>query len=1027
MDLAMLSLVNLGVLSSTTTADSALQRLNKDNGVTPMLACPAGFCAQNQNGRCDGFCVVNMDNMAMYEGYVGTCIRENGVIIPPSIYDEVYSKQEEHLVEVIDKLVTKLDPDRAAVWHLIGGVGNCHIQFAPYQELFAKRVILPRTSALAYWGVGVGKTAGAAAVLLQAGNAVRPGPGRNVIQEGQLPVHIMSVSTDFGDESMRAATEFANRPRDYYAISGQMKRQGYWRFECTDYATGIWEPKELINSLVIMNEAHLMSDNAYNAIKTANRIQVSGEFPPIVAALSGTPCAGGLRRFLQLMDLLDNSNARKNDNQNRRQTRHNLVGIPMIDLVQAMGLTIYAGGRKGQRVVVPVRPGSLVSIDENHIAATQTDDIGLLSKTTGLFQITNASDVLALAGCVVDLKTDDQGAVLLKVLLDEDDVEDSEKISEIPGKHVWVPSLLATLEASSGVTGAVCVQYNTKSGDTQLVSADGPGTVDAEGNIAAFRALSLVHTSTLSSAKEDQFESILLKDYNVLGRTSYVSLIDTLTFPVPVYVAYRIRGGTVPSSVVPGVPNVMAVIQNPGLVISDERSRHAWEVLATLDREYVPEGKSSHPFTQPQSLHRVNYNEAFYVALLVHKAGELNYDRISFPQPDLLRAKGGVVHDKALERWGGLFQQLATATKSEYTCVDLVRGIMSPKMTQLMKLVQDSNVNDTKETLLIYAQYSEALALVAIMDNQSSDPKITVDTRVMVRDKDSGATKVYPDRGIDHNSNVVKYVVIVSDFAGADEVDQFNPVDVNVKEWTRSRDMIFYAVPPTRQRMIQAEGRIRRNKCDKADMDGSRHFSRYHLLCGGHDRNKEMKRNIEARATFMTLAHLPDIDGEIRTSAKRLKGSAWSNIISGSDSSDSSDAKLLSGDIASKSPGSFDDIAFAGFTECADAGLYMELQSDISSFEVFYESLAQQIDMNRSSGDDLVGGKNTVTWTAFATCHDAPTMLKACTLYLQTIQPQPVRLVKRNRSSGAPREHEGTTERIFRRVKRREPEYEYGG
>jgi hypothetical protein len=85
----------------------------------------------------------------------------------------------------------------------------------------------------------------------------------------------------------------------------------------------------------------------------------------------------------------------------------------------------------------------------------------------------------------------------------------------------------------------------------------------------------------------------------------------------------------------------------------------------------------------------------------------------------------------------------------------------------------------------------------------------------------------------------------------------------------------------------------------------------------------------------------------------------------------------------------FEDMDLAAWQASADALLYMDLQRDIDSFETFYASLAQQLDMNRVAGNNLVWGSSVIQWAGFAQTHPPEWMLGLCDAYLNSAQNHP--------------------------------------
>lgn len=1039
-DEAMVSLERLGL--TPRLEGSALWQLRHNQNAQNKLklSCPLHVC--ETEGADWDFCVPNMT-------LVDLNIRATDLEDDPKVTElaEVMGGQPT-VEDLIFWLTERGRPDDAATVFRAAAAAASERSYGPrlmpFQELFAKRVVLPRSSALAYWGVGVGKTAGAAAVLLQAGNAVQPIGGR--IRKGQIPIVIYSTENMFGSAALAAARFHTDRARDVYAIEFQLSYDiNPPRVACRTYGEQVPEARALrhwadqqfapgalthplaqhivdsfADGLVVMNEAHLLTDQVYVLIKAVNLATMYGSgklgFPPVIAALSGTPTAGGLRKFMMLLDILNSDvytkGQRRQPSQppgnlgfdgNLQLTETTLISVQATeDLIAWMGLTPYQSGRVGQRVKIPVHPETLKDKMYEHELYTQA---------VLRVNVTNPVEKTPVwvwrEGTVAQvLDPLKNGNLVLMVDLDPDDDDDAR-----PPHRVAIPAVLSALPGvPPDMAGAVCSAMQPHSGggwNCVLVTVDSENgvvtTPDGVGpdNIVK-RPLTLVH----SSAAPMSFEEVVLTHFHSWGAVSYADLLSTGYFPTPEYRVVLATGPVGPLGE-NGLVNPVLMIRDEHAPISngaDPRAAEAWDRMRHLDKRMPRGGGGSNAFYSEGSAARKNYADAFYVLLLDQ---QLNVDTYSDLVAHGLIDKGSM---SAKIRWNALMTEVARAMHMELKqfAKVLLSGIRPPKASQVVATastmtVKFPNIGQIKvdpkhvknategppEPLICYVSYDAIPGLLTmfLLDG--------LDAHAIIRNA-QGATTEWPTR----STNQGQRVVLVSDVAGADEMHNFSPPEnvgpqgaaidnaqtgnhddaakLEKKVWLRARQLIMYAVPPSRERMLQVEGRIRRNACDLLDVSTpAMRTATYYLLCGDTGKG-------DADAVRRALANNIHSLGA-KASARETGALSERKVETVFD-------KLTRGNVAQQKGNKLDDFSKINFRQWGsnpDCMRYTELQGDISGYDVFFQSLAQQLDMNREVGDDLAAGDKTIQWIGRPKTPTPQEVVRFAERYLNTAQPRP--------------------------------------
>jgi hypothetical protein len=1047
-DEAMVSLERLGL--TPRLEGSALWQLrhNKnDQRVANKLSCPLHVC-ETEGAEWD-FCVPNMTLVDL-----DVRATDPGGLEHDALRHEKVNLLAEEMggrptVEALIFWLTERGrPDDAAtVFHAAAAAAPSRSygpRLMPFQELFAKRVVLPRSSALAYWGVGVGKTAGAAAVLLQAGNAVQPIGGR--IRKGQIPIVIYSTENMFGSAAMAAARFHTDRARDVYAVEFQLSFDiNPPRVACRTYGESVPEAEELgrwadqqfapgalthplaqhlldsfADGLVVMNEAHLLTDQVYVLLKAVNLATMYGSgklgFPPVIAALSGTPTAGGLRKFMMLLDILNSDvyakGQRRQSSQlpgnfgfdgNLQLTETTLISAQATeDLIAWMGLTPYQSGRVGQRVVIPVHPETLG--DKLHEHRLYTQAVLRVDVTTPL---NKTAQWVWREGTVAQVRDPlNNGNLVLMVDLDPDDDVDARA-----PHRVAVPAVLSALPGMPpDMAGAVCSAMHPHEGggwNCVLVTADSkngqvttPDEVDPVHIVK--RPLTLVH----SSAADMSFEEVVLGHFHSWGAVSYADLLSTGYFPTPEYMVVLATGPVGPLGA-NGLVNPVLMIRDAHAPMSNDaepRAAEAWDLMRHLDKTMPQSGGGSHAFHAKGSDARKNYADAFYVLLLDQELGADTYNSL---------VAHGLVDKGAMSakiRWSLLMTTAAAEMGLELRqfAQVVLSGIRPPKASQVVATastmsVKFPNIGQVKvdprhvksatsgppQPLICYVSYDAIPGLLAIFMLAG------LDAHAIIRDA-KGATTEWPAE----STNQGQRLVLVSDVAGADEMHNFSPpenvgpqgaaidnvqvgnnddaADLEKRVWLRARQLIMYAVPPSRERMLQVEGRIRRNACDDQDVSTpATRTATYYLLCGDTGKG-------DADAVRRALANNVHSLGA-KASARETGALSEREV-------DTVFDKLTRSNVGQQKGNKMDDFSKINFRQWGsnpDCMRYTELQGDISGYDVFFQSLAQQLDMNREVGDDLAAGDKTIQWIGRPKTPTPQEVVRFAERYLNTAQPRP--------------------------------------
>jgi hypothetical protein len=1107
-----LAMMNIRKVINTDRTGSVLERL-KTQPDNMSLRCPERTCRMLTNEECStqSFCAVNMDVTGMKEVTVRSFDplehvtvkahgQPNGLRAIPGEWEkrlhELGLNAETTVDEMLSVYVKRGDPDGAArLFAAFEGLfaqvsennKRCHAVLFPFQTIFADRVLLPRESGLAYWSVGSGKTAGAAALMLQAGTALTQGVdhpnGHELLGPQELPIHFFSVLNDFGRKSADAARKFTHRVRDYYAILTQTnlvdglptcftydtipqqdnlrrwatnldKKLGNSEESIADYSEledGLLSHIESLvdilgdvaprfaESLVLLNDIHRMSDDVYLLFKAVNMLcmyggeELSPGYPPVIAAFTGTPAGGGFRKFLMILDLLDNATSQASDAGSRQahallppgdltpelEGEANIAESGRVlneatvltnettrDMVEWMGLSPYQRGRRGEQVLVPVRDADagprgsvpitrfakLLGFDDMYRAVTPDDPAPTL-----------------LSGTVMEVRQDGEGAVVLQVQLDQEDDE--------PPRTVLVPAMLAQLQGSvAPKDGMVALAYTGGVGpSTSTVVTPGAKADDKPDLIVVNRALTLTHaTNDTKGEAEKPFEVILMEHFNLVGKMSYVNLYNTGLYPRKQFNLDVSKGSTLPESpFLTGLIDPLFVMRTPeARLYGGPDSDKAWKLLRAEDARNAHGKYKSFKFSNKSTGKSVYYTTLFYLALFEMvfsetawylSLGESDIEFDNFPFADLdLVGRGDVTrHVLKLKRWKDILSKAADESNNRLAFLRaLGDGITPPKLRSTFGRVMEAAAADEivfnalgmpSGPILMYATYRSFPGIMALCELQTrGDGAPLVDPMAWLNNKGEPILL----RVRDQQPRPAVKLMLMSDKAASDDFDDFS-----IDKSGRPRQLVFYEVPKSKDRMLQIEGRIHRNLCDDVDQHAALRTSTYWVMCGnwpGHDDIVAVREQIRAR-DVRRLGRPAEGPTETRTNA-------WVALTAEADRVQSSGL--------SHSP-TFDEL---NFIECSathsDCRLYLDLQTDVAGYEVFFESLAQQVSMNRSVGDELVSGP-TVQWTEFRKSHNTTTMLELCDDYLNHVGRQPAETPV---AEGAP---EGATPEKRRRGGRR--------
>jgi hypothetical protein len=1074
-DMAMMSIRGL---VDTDRAGSVLERL-KTQPDNMALRCPESTCRDMPNNQCrESFCAVNMDMDADAIQVVE--------LDPHDVWEQELAElglgRATTVADMLTVYVERGDPDGATrlfdrfeehAGDYPANHRRCHAVLFPFQTIFADRVLLPRESGLAYWSVGSGKTAGAAALMLQAGRALTQGEDHPRKHERlgpqELPIHFVSVLDDFGRKSANAARLFTHRVRDYYAILTQADRGHDGLPTCAVYDGAVavgpalqrWaagldrrlgDPAHVLDdpdaaeddllthierlsailgadgrryaeSLVLLNDVQRLTDDVYLLFKTVNMLcmyggeELSPGYPPVIGAFTATPAGGGFRTFLMTLDLLDNATSQARDPGSRQahalmppgdltpelidsdaNTAANgrvlneatvLTNETTRDMVEWMGLAPYQRGRRGEQVVVPVR--ELTCEQSAGVPVARFADLLGFNETYRPVIPTDAPPERR-NGTVMDVRQDGQGAVVLVVQL-ADEPEDTDT--------VLVPAMLAELSgAALGNDGVVTTAYTEVAGrcDSTILTPD--AAADPPGLAVVDRNLTLTHASNdAQGAAEKPFETILMEHFNLLGKMSYVNLHSTGLYPRKQFNLDVTRSSALPESAhLTDLIDPMFVVRNPGAAVyGGPDAERAWDLVRRSDDrnnqlEYV-----SLKFSNLSAGKPVYYTTLFYAALFQMVFGEtadyfsagdvpnLMPDELiqMFVQLDLISHNDMTTHHPKLERWLDVLGDAANAFGDRAGFLRaLGAGITPPKLAATFERVVQGAAADERVfaalrmaggPILMYASYRSFPGLMALcalqqtkIDNeQEGQPRMEPLIDPMAWLNQDGTPLLLRGRSAAGQQGVK--LMLISDKAASEDFDDF-AVDGS----GRPRQLVFFTPPKSKERMLQIEGRIHRNLCDAADQHQALRTSTYWVMCGnwpGAEGLEDVRDQINARDVRRLGRPADGRASETRTNA-------WAAVTAEADRVQAAGTSRAS---------TFDEL---NFVECSathsDCRIYLDLQTDVAGYEVFFESLAQQLSMNRSVGDDLVSGQ-TIEWTEFRRSHDTPTMLQLCDEYLNHV------------------------------------------
>ena len=1193
----------------------------------PELMCAGDTCARLSNDDCAGkpYCAVNMDLWGL--GHVQAvelgdkwraALRE--VQLPE---DTTVARLIETYVREGDALTAeRLHSDFEARFGAEGrNAHRCHAKLYPFQLLFADRVVRPRTSGLAYWTVGVGKTAGAAALVLQAAHLdLQQSDPRDRLAADQVPMHFFSVTDEFATKVADEARRFTHRVRDYYAFLSQVQVDGT-RLRCTAFdscdaklrrlrnAISKWAleipedagtryatdatmqdlleriealPKvlgedvdRLGTSLVVLNEAHRIDDATYLRLKAINMLLMyggeaaDGMFPPLVAAFTATPAAGGLRRLLMMLDVLNSATTSRDDDDGEPAapgmmepdiwtTRANvapsgrqlnaatvLTCERTVDIVNWVGLVPYARGRVGQRVRVPVRPASLKEPEliggvRGPAAARPAAFGDMLGLSPERYRAATRDDAPPekMEGVVRGVHNDPHGAVVLDVLID---------IPKRPSVLVRVPALLAELVGSTSLRAdSVRVAYFTDERGAchttlvtpgvavdrtptravvvdrgiTLMHAHGTtgmsrthaaglalremirGIEDANGSREAIKhgvRLGIQILQDLMGVKQDftqvegvvdaldavvggddpsgaaeagalvplgrpdelarvlqdarevaahltcedqrSFAAVLIQNYHLWGKMSYVDLDASGLFPRKEYRLGVHDGGRLPQS------RFLADLVDPTYVVRNQDARlyggvaaqKAWRLTREAASAVNPRAYGAKNLADGAAANHSWYTTFFYAALFIrvfdagvrfdspvdggvastaptcpvddgasaegqdvsYEHGAVDDDEEQYevddeepepvapavleePRPEfvlrwlakfvqlgLVSSKESREHGRKLDYWLRVLDEavtLWTGTLREFIGA-LVEGITPPKLKAVRDEVLAAEARHAaRGPVLMYAGYLSFLGIMAAVGTWGDE------ISPMAWTIEDGAIRLMRSA---RTTSVVD-LMLISDRVGADdfdafEIDLYGPGGEALGRSARPRALVFYTPPPSRQRMIQVEGRLHRNKCDAADQaDSANRVARYYLMCGdwaGQATTADLEVKLRARTSRGMAAR----SAGAPTLTTVRSTDAWSELVAHTGAAATS---------APASLPSFDDLDFSPHMDASsDCRLYADLREDIDGYEKMFASIAQQLSMNRAAGDTAVGGP-TIVSRGFEVTHETTAMLQLCDEYL---------------------------------------------
>jgi hypothetical protein len=1012
-DLAMLNITRLAPIDRAT---SALELL-KTHPENSIYRCPKEACEQLSTDQC---------------GSLPFC--------GPSL---AYLDWNEPAYTQLNSLIEAGDVGRAE--DLVKSVAaqkppKCHVRLSPFQQVFAQRVVLPRTSCLAYWGVGVGKTAGAAATLIQAGAAIKVAADGRVNKQA-IPVHIWDISLDFTAKLLYDMWSFSSmdQAKALLAILTQLrqikdsaqtyntelpKKLSKWLREWYDAIGGTTQEKLIemldklnipdidnyVASIVIMNEIHKIDDGTYNFLKLVNLACLfkteSPGYPPVIAAFSGTPCAGGLRGLLMTLDLLNNTVHVDGRERGFDKTNSDINIFSMhatTALAMWLRLVPYQTGRVGQAVGLYVRRATLTGTG-SQAGLSSTDTFYNVMDGPNLGHVNGLSDedkeFLEVAGVVTRVVPNDTGVVLLEVQIDIGENENPKSII------VRVPALLVF--PSGGGEGSV------QGGRPQLlVTTNDDGTAQAQvvdrGNpndpkigLYIHRPIILVH------GPGESFEQTLVQNFNLWGQMSYVDLSETPMFPTRSYRIVPVPNSALPQSVhTPELVNPLALLQNPELVLVNDH-KFIWSKLNQLDRTYgrAPDdhkslASGSKMLTANDTGKYAWYTTNFYMALLslalettptgwsadgfnlaMPANTNQNENLIAFRRACLdlgLVDENHITFDvegsritgrlQIMVRWRVIIQEAWGTVREKLEFGNflsmIAQSLLPPKLKELAETVKKRTFKGPP--MLAYIPYQSTIGVLALL--ACTHPEIRVFPWVR-----AGDTVFRLEPGVLDGP----ILMLVSDGAGADDLDSNKFV---VGNSPKPNLLVFMTVPPSRQRMVQAEGRLHRSGCEGNELDDTESAKRvvqFDLYCSGwlgSDATGDMATDINQRRSARPLAVGAGMD---ESTPHYKRSNSWELVKAGNGTAGSHRVD------PSDQTKTFQTLNFFPFIEMSvDARNFIDLQTAVSDYPDYFASLCQQFSTERVTGDTGALGQ-TVTWTDLAHPPSWTDVMHILSIYLNT-------------------------------------------
>lgn len=1152
-DLALLNITRLAPIDRTNSALSLL----KSHPGDPLYRCPKEACAQaNREGKCDElpFCgsslqlrkpdafVVTMDEdpekWVQWVEQLRAELERMGYFgvkrVPVSALLQVLCRAGE-VTAATELFRASADKD---------GV-DCHARFTPFQRVFAQRCVLPRTSVLAYWGVGTGKTAGAASVLLQAGAAIRTTNG--AVHLDAIPVHMWALAQKYPDEVQEFILNFGDLDEagNWMAIRSQLLQGGgdggngkratvfqddkldnklkkwlaEWdglvRGDTNDFMDGADELEEAAEasqmtvterkqallgqlpidlgpytgSLVLLNEVHRMEDATYLRLKAVNMACLWRDdepgFPPVIAAFTATPCAGGLRGLLMTLDLLNNSQQRAGEVRGMDPGLSPLGNTALVsrytteELMHAVGLSLYQNVRVGQVVSFPVRASTLSGVqDATPLISSEDpffDELG-----AGALWYAEADDPLdthegrvtrvypgSVVTCDVELPRQDQDPIVVRVpaLLTMGPNATESAVQKGRGRLV-----VALEETANGPEFRTYVVDPANPNDSPWRDlSDTPANEQGRKVIHIQRPLVMIHGPEKES---NAFEELLVSEYSPWGQLSYVDLADTQLFPTRAYVTKVVDSALLPEApFLPELVDVLGVMTSPDMPVNEPAVwQHLRNAAAHLETGETRVSGLGHPLTKSSAAKYPWGNANFYTALLLvacrirrvgwSAAGQLIGMRQGDPpapqptDPDedrqlllsvnipvnwvgrldqvslakvarLLRADKEIPPDLDSARIDQMIGELDVQEARDRDGEDMTTTI---RTLEALGLVDSKHVNKYQPLLLRWAAvlnlamewagaaaldfmqklaleiappklrfFTEQAAVVAGSNNPAPlgyVPYESIVGMLAVQLLMPQPPRVYfwvvyggrVDKCEPHGTDGGPPVILVSDAAGADDLDS----DKFVVDGGRKPNLLaFLTVPPSRQRMVQLEGRLHRHGCEPEELETRvPRTVTFWLLCsgwptadGGRGAARDLQTALESRARARPLENSSTMSEH---TGRYEMSNAW-DLLRKANFDERGGSMKPTGNAKT-----FRDLDLMPESEwSSDARGFMDLQMGVSDFPEFFASLAQQFSIERASGDtDAVG--TTVEWVGLSRPPSLEAALEVCNQYLRMAGPQPL-------------------------------------